>query len=316
MKRLDRILAIIDPTATAQPALDKATLLARRFGSTLELFICDFDPALSGQPYFDTQKLRQLREEFVSERVEFLEEMADDLRGTGIATETHVHWDNPVFHGIVRRVQESSPDLVVKDTHHHSVIRRTLLTNTDWNLIRTCPAPLLLAKPAKWHEPPRFLVALDPGHLGDKPAALDHDLLDAAELLSSRLGGEVDAVHAFFPAALLAAVTTIAGVPVMTGMSADEIVETERQRVAGMLRQIVGQHTLPAQRIRLEQGSAADVIPRVVERLGADVLVMGAVSRSRLQELFVGSTAERILEHISCDVLVVKPGDFVEKLPF
>jgi universal stress protein E len=83
-----------------------------------------------------------------------------------------------------------------------------------------------------------------------------------------------------------------------------------------MLGQIVGQHTLPAQRIRLEQGSAADVIPRVVERLGADVLVMGAVSRSRLQELFVGSTAERILEHISCDVLVVKPGDFVEKLPF
>jgi universal stress protein E len=316
MKRLDRILAIIDPTAAAQPALDKATLLARRFGATLELFICDFDPALSGQPYFDTQKLRQLREEFVSERVEFLEEMADDLRGRGIATETHVHWDNPVFHGVVRRVQESSPDLVVKDTHHHSVIRRTLLTNTDWNLIRACPAPLLLAKPAEWHESPRFLVALDPGHLGDKPAALDHDILDAAELLSGRLGGEMDAVHAFFPAALLAAVTTIAGVPVMTGMSADEIVETERKRVAEMLRQIVGQHTLPAQRIHLEQGSAADVIPRVVERLGADVLVMGAVSRSRLQELFVGSTAERILEHISCDVLVVKPGDFVEKLPF
>jgi len=199
MKRLDRILAIVDPTAAAQPALDKATLLARRFGATLELFICDFDPALSGQPYFDTQKLRQLREEFVSERVEFLEEMADELRGSGIATETHVHWDNPVFHGIVRRVQESSPDLVVKDTHYHSVIRRTLLTNTDWNLIRTCPAPLLLAKPGAWHESPRLLAALDPGHLGDKPVALDHDILDAAELLSSRLGGELRAVHAYFP---------------------------------------------------------------------------------------------------------------------
>jgi universal stress protein E len=227
-----------------------------------------------------------------------------------------VHWDNPVFHGVLRRVQESSPDLVVKDTHHHSVIRRTLLTNTDWNLIRTCPAPLLLAKPGEWHESPRFLVALDPGHLGDKPAALDHDILDAAELLSSRLGGEMDAVHAFFPAALLAAVTTIAGVPVMTGMSADEIVETERQRVAEMLGQVVGQHDLPAQRIHLEQGSAMDVLPRVVERLGADVLVMGAVSRSRLQELFVGSTAERVLDRIACDVLVVKPGDFLEKLPF
>jgi universal stress protein E len=126
----------------------------------------------------------------------------------------------------------------------------------------------------------------------------------------------MDAVHAFFPAALLAAVTTIAGVPVMTGMSADEIVETERQRVAEMLGQVVGQHDLPAQRIHLEQGSAMDVLPRVVERLGADVLVMGAVSRSRLQELFVGSTAERVLDRIACDVLVVKPGDFLEKLPF
>jgi universal stress protein E len=316
MKRLDRILVIVDPTAVAQPALDKATLLARRFGAALELFICDFDPALSGQPYFDTQKLRQLREEFVSERVEFLEEMADDLRGAGIATETHVHWDNPAFHGILRRVQESSPDLVVKDTHYHSVIRRTLFTNTDWNLIRTCPAPLLLAKPGDWHESTRILAALDPGHLGDKPAALDHDILDAAELLSSRLGGELHAVHAYFPAALLAAVTTIAGVPVMSGVSADEIVETERQRVAEALRQILARHALPAERIHLEQGSAVDVLPRVVERLGADVLVMGAVSRSRLQELFVGSTAERVLDRLGCDVLVVKSGDFVEKLPF
>ena len=76
------------------------------------------------------------------------------------------------------------PDLVVKDTHYHSVIRRTVFTNTDWNLIRTCPAPLLLAKPGEWRAPPTLLAALDPGHLGDKPAALDHDILDAAQLLA------------------------------------------------------------------------------------------------------------------------------------
>jgi len=43
---------------------------------------------------------------------------------------------------------------------------------------------------------------------------------------------------------------------------------------------------------------------------------MGAVSRSRLQEIFLGSTAERVLERVGCDVLVVKPPDFTEKLPF
>ena len=67
--------------------------------------------------------------------------------------------------------------------------------------------PLLLRRsPATGLRSRAFLAALDPGHLGDKPAALDHDILDAAELLARQLDGNVHAVHAFFPAALLAAV--------------------------------------------------------------------------------------------------------------
>ena len=316
MKRLDRILAVFDPTSEAQPALGKAALLARRFGAALELFICDFDPALSGQPFFDTDKLRELREEFLTERVEFLEEVADRLRAQGISVETHVHWDNPLYRGILRRVQESSPDLVVKDTHYHSLIRRTVFTNTDWSLIRACPAPLLLAKPGEWRVPPKIVAALDPGHLGDKPAALDHDILDCAQLLAGRLSGEVHAVHAFFPAALLAATTSMAGMPMVSGVTAAEIVEAERKRIAAVLSGVVAGHGLLPERIYLEQGSAADVLPRTAEKLAADLVVMGAVSRSRAQELFVGSTAERVLDRIGCDVLVVKPADFGEKLPF
>jgi universal stress protein E len=86
--------------------------------------------------------------------------------------------------------------------------------------------------------------------------------------------------------------------------------------VRAVLAAIGEKHGLPPEQVRLEQGSAVEVLPRLVERLRADVLVMGAVSRSRLQELFVGSTAERVLDRLGCDVLVVKPGDFGEKLPF
>ena len=35
MLRLDRILAVVDPTSDVQPALDKARLLAKRTGATL-----------------------------------------------------------------------------------------------------------------------------------------------------------------------------------------------------------------------------------------------------------------------------------------
>jgi universal stress protein E len=104
--------------------------------------------------------------------------------------------------------------------------------------------------------------------------------------------------------------------PLATGVSAREIVEVERARVGEILAAVVATHGLPPERVRLEQGSAIEVLPRAVERLRADLLVMGAVSRSRMQELFVGSTAERVLDRIGCDVLVVKPGDFAAKLPF
>jgi len=316
MKRLDRILAVLDPTSEAQLALAKAATLARRCGAVLELFVCDFDPSLSGQPFFDTDKLRLLREEFVSERLEYLEEMAEELRAEGLAVETHVHWDNPTYRGILRRVEESSPDLVVKDTHYHTALRRTLFTNTDWSLIRTCPAPLLLAKPVDWPDTPRILAALDPGHLGDKPATLDHDILDWSELVAARMGGELHAVHAFFPAALLAATTNMAGMPMVSGITAAEIVESERQRIAGVLAEVVRSHPVDPSRVHLEQGAANEVLPRLADSLGAALLVMGAVSRSRLQEVFLGSTAERVLDRIGCDVLVVKPADFTEKLPF
>jgi universal stress protein E len=37
---------------------------------------------------------------------------------------------------------------------------------------------------------------------------------------------------------------------------------------------------------------------------------MGAVSRSGLRKLFLGSTAEQLLDRLPCDVLVVKPAGF------
>ena len=41
---------------------------------------------------------------------------------------------------------------------------------------------------------------------------------------------------------------------------------------------------------------------------------MGAVSRSAVQRLFIGHTAERLVDRLACDVLVVKPRGFATKV--
>lgn len=316
MLRLDRILAVIDPTVDVQVGAAKAARLARLSGAALELFACDFDPALTGQPFFDTDALRRLREDFIAERAAHLEDMAEDLRAGGLEVTTHVHWDNPLYEGILRRVAEFEPDLLVKDTHYHSMLRRALFTNNDWNLIRRCPVPLLLSRTTDWPAQPRILAALDPGHHGDKPAALDHDILDAAQFLARQLDGTVEAVHAFFPAGLLAATSGFAGAPLVPDLGVTDLLETERTRVCAAAIELARAHGIAGESLRVLQGSAVEVLPRVATEDHVDLVVMGAVSRSRLREVFIGSTAERVLDRLPCDVLVIRSADFRVKLPF
>jgi universal stress protein E len=49
--------------------------------------------------------------------------------------------------------------------------------------------------------------------------------------------------------------------------------------------------------------------------LGAGIVVMGALSRSGLKRLFIGNTAEAVLDSLACDVLIVKPGRFQTQVP-
>lgn len=49
----------------------------------------------------------------------------------------------------------------IKDTHHHSLARRTFMTNTDWELILCCPSALLLTRAAPWAPKPCVVAAVE-----------------------------------------------------------------------------------------------------------------------------------------------------------
>ena len=306
MKRLDRIVVVLDPTAESQPTLAKAARLAAASTASLELFVCDYEPALANPRFFASDRLRVLREEFLARHKAMLEQHAAPLRARGLIVTTEVRWDAAVYQGVVARVRESAPDLVVKDTHYHGLIRRTVLTNTDWSLIRSCPAPLLLVKPGEWRTPPRILAAVDPGHENDPALTLDHELLRIAGALVRSLSGELHAVHAFFPAELIASATGMAPASVIDGGTIAELVEQERGRIREALAALAREHAIAPGNLQLRQGSAVEVLCDLATELPADIVVLGAIARGRLREMLIGSTAERVLDRMPCDILVVK----------
>ncbi len=308
MHKISQILCVIDPTTDAQPGMQRAAWLARHTGAELELFVCYYNEYLSGDRLFDSPSLEKAREEVIAGHEKHLEAMAETLRADGLIVRTHAAWDHPLYEGIVRRATEMGADMVFKDTHHHTAVSRALFTNTDWNLIRTCPMPLWLVKPAEVSEKPVFLAAIDPLNEHDKPAALDDEILVLAKTLAQDAGGEVHAFHSYDPRIAVATATANAYIPV--SLPFDEIEEQMREQHEKRFNEVTSFHGIDDAHSHLVAGLTHEELPQLASEAKADVVIMGAVSRNRWKRLFIGATAERTLEHLPCDLLIVKPDWF------
>ena len=82
------------------------------------------------------------------------------------------------------------------------------------------------------------------------------------------------------------------------------------------LKKLTENFQVDPERAHLLAGSTTDLLPGLAGELGADLIVMGAASRSRLEHAIVGSTAETVLDKLPCDVLVLKPKGFMSPVTF
>ena len=155
MNPLKNILIIVDPTAESHPAVTKAAHLASKLGARLELYVCDTKAARESRL---TGKVGHPVASNGSVSLDaFLETLARPLRARGLDVSTSTEFGDPFCDRLIEKAKRTSADLVVKDTHHHSLPRRTFLSNTDWQLIRACPIPLLLTKETLWAAVPKIL---------------------------------------------------------------------------------------------------------------------------------------------------------------
>jgi universal stress protein E len=305
MAKKDTILVVIDPTTKDQPALARAAWLANRLGLALELFICDYDQYLAGERFFDSKALKKARAGLLERHEKRLDKLAAPLREQGLSVSVSAEWDHPLHEGILRKIDQAKPHLVVKDTHFHSAIRRSVFSNTDWNIIRDCLVPLWLVKPHKNPAIAMLLAAVDPLHDRDKPAKLDHRILETAEEIRAAVDGRLKVVHAFDPAPVYAVSTDAMSFPITEPIN--EAVAALKQQHQDAMEELTAAHSIAAEDCHLIEGETREVLVGAVDEYGADVVVLGAVSRGALKRLALGSTAERVLDFVPCDLLIVKP---------
>jgi universal stress protein E len=295
---LKSILVVIDPKQQAQAALERALWLARSSGASLELLLCDYQSALeSGHP-FDQQARQQARDALLLQHQATLEELAAPLHSEGLQVSTCVRWGKARDEQIVQRAGETRPDLLIKATHNHGSWQRLFLSNSCWQLIRHSPVPLWLVHRQEWRGQ-RLCAALDPLHESDKPASLDQRLIATATELAERLQMQAHFVHSHapLPQSLLFDNALLLDYP--------RYVQDSAARHRQAFEQLLAPYPIDTARCHLLEGYPEQSIPQFVREQQIDLLLMGAVSRSHLDSLLIGSSAERILEAVDCDLLVI-----------
>jgi universal stress protein E len=312
MKEIKRILVAADPTkgsdVHAQRALRRGVALARQMNADLQVVVvCDYNEYLQASRSMDLGALESAWHDQAAYRRAWLEGVVKSVGASSLRVSVEVVWDRPLHEGITRQVLRYKPDLVLKDTHHHPAIARALFTNTDWHLIRECPVPLMLVRTDDWPGTGRILAAVDPLHEKDKLASLDRKILDTASFMAQALGRELYVVHVMEP---IEAIVSLEEGYVPIAFPVEEINRKLRSQHEHALQSLMAERNPPGGRVHLRRGSVRGELIAAVREVPAALVVMGAIARTGLKHVFLGSTAERVLEFIPCDVLIVKPDGF------
>jgi universal stress protein E len=311
MTSIRRILVAIKALdAKSLPAVLKAAQLARGCGARLELYHGLDQPVYSDVQGIGSKGLVALEQQLQQRALHRLEAIADRLRQHSITVTVAAEWDFPAYEAIVRRAVRTRADLIVAAAHVGRHTLPSLLRLTDWELVRLSPIPVLLIKDRHAYRHPAVLAAVDPSHAFAKPLQLDRRILKLAQRVSVGLRGTLHAVHAY---------ARIPGVSMpalgLTPQSLQRI-ELQSQRAArASLDKVLDGTRIARSRRYLVARDPINGIVEAARGCGSAVVVMGAVSRTGLKRLLIGNTAERILDDLRCDVLVVKPPKFRNRVP-
>jgi universal stress protein E len=305
MHSIRRILvAVKNPDARSQPGVDKAIHLARTLGASVEFFHAISHTVLLEVSPLEGNSLGEIKREALALRTKRMDKLVGRARRAGVASDSSVIWDYPPYEAIVRRAREVDADLIIAECHEGLRAKPWLMRLTDWELLRLSPIPVLLLRTRRrWRQEPRILAAVDPLHAHDKPAALDGRIVDTARRWARPLGGKVTVLHANYPPLQ----TFVMSDPLGGAVTLAEVYEARKQAASQAFTRFADRHHVPADERLLIDSDPVHGIPRAAREWRADLVVMGAVSRSGLRRVFIGNTAERVLATLPCDVLVLKP---------
>ncbi|MDC7862544.1 universal stress protein UspE [Pantoea ananatis] len=308
MSQYQNILVAIDPQQDDQPALRRAVYLNQLIGGKIKAFLPIYDFSYEMTTLLSPDERTSMRQGVISQRSEWIREQAQAYLDAGVDIDIKVIWHNRPYEAIIQEVLAHQHDLVLKMAHQHDRLEAVIFTPTDWHLLRKCPCPVWMVKDQPWPENGKALVAVNLASEEPHHDALNQKLIrETVKLAESVNHTEVHLVGAY---------------PITPINIAIELPDFDPSVYNDAIR---GQHLVAMKALRhkfsiseefthVEKGLPEEVIPELSGHLGAGIVVLGTIGRTGLSAAFLGNTAEQVIDHLRCDLLAIKPDDFVSPI--
>jgi universal stress protein E len=270
-----RFLAVIDPTRIDQWALRKAISMAKdRDDAKVYALLCAHTEAECDDPM-------ELRTVELRRQTIWLDEIIASINDSGVDIEAFVEWDEDWREAICNVARDNQIDLVIKRASG----RPTSFASSDRQLIRSLKSALLLVKHDPSKDLRKVLVAVDFNASDESHAALNDAIID----LGGRIRGSSETME----------LHVVSAYP-----DSDKFVHPPD--VANKLK-------IDRSQAHVRQGRAAEIIPELANKIGADLVIVGNVGRRGIAGITVGNTSEKILTDIKSDVLVLVREESIER---
>lgn len=303
MKRFKNILVGVDVaneghlvaetfSAATNAAIDNGHWLAKRNSARLVFF-----NALEVPEYarFIAEEHDDLASDLIADTEDRLAALTQRAKAEDIVADYAIAFGK-TWVELIRQILKQQHDLVITGTRQRGTATSVLFGSTGIKLLRKCPCPVWITKPRERPHIASILVADDLTPVSDLALELG---VATADLHQAQL-------H------VLHVLELGLGRREWDSFKIRERARAEATRKLDEQLARIGVTHLPhPPHVDIVVDSADNAIIHQIEQCKADLLVMGTVSRGGIAGVFMGNTAERLLPHIPCSVLAVKPPGFV-----
>jgi nucleotide-binding universal stress UspA family protein len=298
--RLKKVLATTDFSASSQVGVRRAVALAKKLDAAIEL-VHVVEPVVrfaAGENILlaldDSAVIKQAEKD--------LAKLAQRQSKPDFAVKSTVKIGKP-FHEIAKLARDRQADLIVIATRGRTGLKRVLLGSTAERVVRHAPCPVLtvpsqtLSERANGSSAFRLKKIVVPIDFSETSA----QALPYAAALAGQFDAEIILLHVIEPLLIPAGLGYMPSDIRDTDRNSEQIAKTNLHQVS---EEFFGESACA--RIMVRTGVSHREITTAAKDLGADLIVLTTHGYTGLKHVLLGSTAERVVRHADCPVMVVR----------